>query len=328
MISVVMAIYNEPIEWIKESIDSILNQTYKDFEFIIVNDNPERIENHQILECYSIKDGRINVIHNLTNLGLTKSLNIAVRLAKGEFIARMDADDVSMPERFEKQLSLMKSNPDCDYSGTDAILFSKLKIEGIRKTPLNNIQLANILFTSNPICHPSVIFRKKSINVYSLYDEECLKSQDYELWLRFLVEGKKYMGLPESLIKYRISDQQISSSQVNSQREYASLSKKKALSLYFNHIGLNRFERSQYLIQELHNCIKKERNLNYLDKIIIFYLCMSKNRNYYSNLKLVVKSIFEYRLRTKHIVILLLSTFTSRYNCYDISKEINEVFKQ
>lgn len=323
-----MAIYNEPIEWIRESIDSILNQTYEDFEFIIVNDNPDRTENCKILEYYCAKDRRIKIIQNLTNLGLTKSLNIAVRLAKGEFIARMDADDISLPQRLEKQISFMRDNLDCDYTSTDAILFSKGNEEGLKEAPKNNEQLASKLFSFNPICHPSVVLRRGSINIDNLYDEECLKSQDYELWLRLLVEGKKYLGLSESLIKYRISDQQISARQASSQREYASLSKRKALSLYFRQIGLNRIERDQNLIDLLYIVITKERNLNYIDKTIIFYLCMSKHRNFFSNLKLVVKSIFEYKLRIKQTVILLLSIFTSRYSGYDISKEIEEICKQ
>ena len=106
-LSVVMSVYNEPTEWITQSIDSILNQTFRDFEFIIINDNPEREENESLLNSYSQKDKRIVVIKNEQNLGLTKSLNIGINEAKGDYIVRMDADDYSFPERFEKQVQFM-----------------------------------------------------------------------------------------------------------------------------------------------------------------------------------------------------------------------------
>ena len=93
-LSVVMSIYKEPVEWMRQSIDSILNQTFTDFEFVIVNDNPIRSENRDILDEYSKKDFRIIVLSNDENIGLTKSLNKGLRISKGKYIARMDADDI------------------------------------------------------------------------------------------------------------------------------------------------------------------------------------------------------------------------------------------
>ena len=96
-ISVIMSVYSERVDWIRKSIDSILNQTYSDFEFIIVNDKPDKEENAQLLEEYAARDSRIKVLTNEENIGLTKSLNKAFALAEGEFIARMDADDMALP---------------------------------------------------------------------------------------------------------------------------------------------------------------------------------------------------------------------------------------
>ncbi len=327
MISVVMSIYNEPIEWIRESIDSILNQTYKDFEFIIVNDNPLRIENRVLLNDYASKDKRIRLIENVTNLGLTKSLNIAVKSAKGEFIARMDADDISLPQRFEKQIVLMQNNPDCDYTASDAIIFSKGKEDILRKTPKDNNELARFLFTSNPICHPSVIIKSQSVNQEHMYDEECLKSQDYELWLRFFVGGKKYIGLTEPLIKYRMSDQQISTKQVDSQALFASLAKKKTLISYLKKIGFKRSLNHRCLIDNIIQCINNKKNFDYIDKTIIFYLFMSKNRSIIETISMFIKSIFKYKIRIRHSAILVLSIFTTRYNGNNISKEIKSLYE-
>ena len=99
-----MSIYSEEEEWIRESIDSILNQTFSDFEFIIINDNPNRDKNNSLLTEYTRIDNRIIIITNEENIGLTKSLNKGLEIARGKYIARMDADDISLPTRFEKQV--------------------------------------------------------------------------------------------------------------------------------------------------------------------------------------------------------------------------------
>ena len=109
-ISVLMSVYNEPIDWMRQAIESILNQTYKDFEFIIVNDNPEREENQFVLNEYRNKDSRIIILCNEHNIGLTKSLNKGLTVANGEYIARMDADDIALPKRFEKQALYLAKN--------------------------------------------------------------------------------------------------------------------------------------------------------------------------------------------------------------------------
>lgn len=103
-ISVIMSTFNEKLEWVKEAIDSIINQTYRNIEFIIIVDNPNNIELKNMLEQYCIEDDRIKIIVNEFNIGLVKSLNKALKICSGEFIARMDADDISVKYRLEKQL--------------------------------------------------------------------------------------------------------------------------------------------------------------------------------------------------------------------------------
>lgn len=112
MVSVLMSVYGEPLEWLREAVGSILQQTYTDFEFIIVNDNPEREELDGFLRESATGDRRIHIIRNPENIGLTKSLNIGLRECRGRYVARMDADDVSHSTRFEKQVAYMDAHPD------------------------------------------------------------------------------------------------------------------------------------------------------------------------------------------------------------------------
>ena len=115
-ISVVMPIYNTPVSFLKEAVESILNQTFSDFEFIIIDDGSAN-EVKEYLE--GLTDPRIRIIRNEKNLGITKSLNIGFHAAKGKYIARMDSDDVSLSERFEKQFMFMETHPDVIMCGTD-----------------------------------------------------------------------------------------------------------------------------------------------------------------------------------------------------------------
>jgi glycosyltransferase involved in cell wall biosynthesis len=208
LISVVMSVYNEKIEWLHESIDSILYQTFSDFEFIIVNDNPNRTENSNILKEYQKKDNRIVVITNEQNIGLTKSLNKGIKIAKGKYIARMDADDISLPMRFEKQVEIMENNPDIIVCG------SKIKVFGEKKTlfisPEKSDEIKNLLLKRSSVCHPTAFIRRKIlIENDILYDEHYGYTQDYKLWID-LCDFGKFCNIQKVLLRYRTSKSQIS----------------------------------------------------------------------------------------------------------------------
>ena len=115
VISVIMPVYNTKEKFLREAVESILNQTFTDFEFIIINDGSDSITEDIIL---SYKDLRIKYLKNEQNLGIVQSLNKAVKTAKGKYIARMDADDISMPHRLEKQYEFMENHPQCGVCGT------------------------------------------------------------------------------------------------------------------------------------------------------------------------------------------------------------------
>lgn len=238
-ISVIMSVYNEPIEWLKLSIDSICHQTYKDFEFIIICDNPYNKENLSILNKYKQHDSRITLIVNNKNIGLTKSLNKGLEIAKGKYIARMDADDISLPFRFEKQICYMESHPNTIVLGTNIIPFgyhSFLRSFDFIKFTNDDIKAQMLLI--NPIAHSTVLIRKKILDQHVIkYDEAYLQSQDYRLWEQLLPYGD-FANLNEKLLYYRLSPQQISNNNRSGQRGLAS---SVSLRLQLNWLNTNGF---------------------------------------------------------------------------------------
>jgi glycosyltransferase involved in cell wall biosynthesis len=209
-ISVVMSVYNEKTEWMCKSVDSILNQTFSDFEFIIINDNPTRIENSLLLEEYRKKDSRIIVLANEQNIGLTKSLNKGIKTAKGKYIARMDADDISLPERFEKQVNVMENNPNIIVCGSKIKVFGERKRRYYLQTPEKSDDIKDLLIRRNCISHSSIFIRKDILFMNNiLYDENYIYAQDYKLWTD-LYDFGDYYNIQEILLLYRTSKSHIS----------------------------------------------------------------------------------------------------------------------
>ena len=234
--SVVMSVYKEPLEWLHESIDSILNQTFKDFEFIIICDNPAYKEGLECIEQYKITDKRIKLIINEQNKGLTKSLNKGIKEAIGEYIVRMDADDYSYPQRIERQLQFMYSHPSLVASGCYAeIMNEKGNVVGKMQTSTNIKYLRALFPFRSPIYHPSAIIKRIIDGQPFRYDEEFRYSQDYALWFKLIEKG--ISNLPDYLIRYRISSNQISSLHSHSMRELDCKIRLNALNKYY--VGLS-----------------------------------------------------------------------------------------
>lgn len=208
-ISVLMSVYNEPREWLCRAIDSILNQTFSNFEFIIINDNPGSAINKPILDEYAEKDKRVKIIHNEVNIGLTRSLNVALRVATGEFVARMDADDISFPTRFEKQVSFLRAHTDYIACGSNAVLIDdKDNQKEIITRPESDDAIKSTIFFSNPLIHPTLFFRRKECAGLE-YNTTYKYAQDYELISNLAVMGRLY-NFQEPLLYYRNSPGQIS----------------------------------------------------------------------------------------------------------------------
>ena len=188
LISVVMSVYNGEAN-IRETIDSILAQSFKDFEFIIINDASTDSTN-QILEEYQQKDSRIVLLKNSQNLGLTKSLNKAISYAQGKYIARIDAGDISLPQRLQKQVDYMKSHPDIGLLGTAARIVSQLSEDDGIETDIiydaNHEEILRLMRRKNPFIHPTVMFKTDLFRSLGGYDESFIVLQDSELWTRMI----------------------------------------------------------------------------------------------------------------------------------------------
>ena len=203
VVSVLMSVYKEKPEWLEESINSILNQTFKDFEFIIINDNPEGVEQKEVLVKYKSLDKRIRVVENSCNMGLPKSLNIGLEIAKGEYIARMDADDISLPERFELQHRFLKTNPEYSICGTYArFMDEKSKIGHRIRLGYSDGELKARLLFYTPFMHPSIMARRDLICNLK-YNEYFKIAQDIDLWLR-MRDKTKFYNIPQILLYYRV----------------------------------------------------------------------------------------------------------------------------
>lgn len=233
-VSVLMSVYNEPLDWIQQAIDSILAQTFTDFEFIIVNDKPDRIELKEFLEQNSANDSRIRVHTNPENIGLTKSLNVGLKLCTGEYIARMDADDVSLPERFAKQVKFMDNYPEIIASSALACQWDGTKLKGALYRPITHHQFVEYILTSSPFIHPLLIIRKCVINRYHIkYDESYKVSQDYKLAADLIKIGQ-LSNLKEVLLHYRVSNSQISKSRGREQDENGRKIRRELINHYYS----------------------------------------------------------------------------------------------
>ncbi len=200
MISVLMPVYNGE-KYLKEAIESILNQTYTDFEFLIINDGSTD-KTEEIILSYA--DDRICYIKNNQNLGIVKTLNKGINLATGEYIARMDADDISFPKRFEYQLAFMDKHLDVGVCGT--WLKTIGMVEEVWKMPISHDAiLVETLFHSS-LMHPTVFIRKSVLDLLDrIYDEDFKWVEDYELWIR-LAKKIQFRNISKVLLKYRIEN--------------------------------------------------------------------------------------------------------------------------
>jgi glycosyltransferase EpsE len=203
LVSVIMSVYNSA-RYMEYAIESILKQTHKNFEFLIMDDGSQD-KSLYIIKHYKKKDSRIRVLKNKANRGLTVSLNTLIRHTKGEIIARMDADDISKKRRLEKQVQLFKADDSLDIAGTFAeVIDNNFKVIRRRKVPIEDSEIKRMLPLLNPLNHPSVMFRKSIFAKIGYYNERFRTTQDYDLCFRAVAAGLKFHNLPEYLLQYRV----------------------------------------------------------------------------------------------------------------------------
>ncbi|MEZ5743941.1 MAG: glycosyltransferase [Sphingomonadaceae bacterium] len=209
-ISVAMSVYNGE-RFLPESIESVLGQTFGDFEFLILDDG-SRDSTAEIVHAYAAKDARIRPIIR-ENRGLIASLNQLIAESRAPVIARMDDDDISMPDRFARQIAFLESNPDHGVVGSwsQDIDTAGSPVSGVsRDHPVTHeAMLASIARGEQLICHPSAMFRKAVVDSVGGYHAAFRHCEDLDLWLR-LASVTNLANIPERLVRYRRSPDQVS----------------------------------------------------------------------------------------------------------------------
>lgn len=204
LVTVLMANWNTE-KYVRQAIESILNQTYKNLEFIIVDDCSSD-GSLAILEALASKDSRIKVLRNEENLKICKTLNKGEAEARGVYIVRMDHDDIALPNRIERQVAFMERSENANVGVCGSfveIIDENGKSQGEKKFPQSNEEVREAFWFQNPIQHSSAIIRKKCFEEFGGYDPDFVYAEDLELWLRF---GQKYelRNISEVLLQYRV----------------------------------------------------------------------------------------------------------------------------
>ena len=224
-VSVLMSVYNGA-RYLREAVDSILDQTFTDFEFIIVNDGSTD-DTETIMQSYD--DPRIVLVSNERNLGLAGSLNRGLELARGEYVARQDADDRSFPARLAKQVVYLDSHPSITFVGTDASFIDTVG-QVIKHTSLPETDpgLRALLLAGNPMVHGTVVIRRKAMAAAGGYCTDFEAAQDYDLWLR-LSEGGGMASIPEYLYDCRRHAETITATRSARQKELSQVARELSL---------------------------------------------------------------------------------------------------
>jgi glycosyltransferase involved in cell wall biosynthesis len=211
-----------------ESIDSILGQTFADFEFLIIDDGST--DNAlDVLRQYEAKDSRIRVVSRSPSRGLPKTLNELFRMGQGDFLARMDGDDIAMPDRFEKQLRLLEANPEivC-VGGYFELIDESGRPLSLLRPPIKHAEIEEqALAGHGAICHPTATIRRDAMIKIGGYDEYFTFAEDLDLWLR-LAEVGQLANLPETILQYRLHQRSVSETYRYEQRRFARLACERA----------------------------------------------------------------------------------------------------
>lgn len=217
--SVIMATYKEDIIFLKQSIESILNQTYKDFEYIIILDNPENQKHIQLINEYAKKDQRIRFYINDKNMGIQKTANRGLSLAKGKYICRMDADDISLPDRIEKQIAFLNDN-NYDYIGgaTEVIDENSVRLYDASIIPTRHEKIIKALKYNQVISNPTVFAKREVFDKLGGY--RIVMTEDYDFTLRAVLSGFKIGNVSDVVLQYRMTQNSISRTNLYTQFLY------------------------------------------------------------------------------------------------------------
>lgn len=204
-VSVLVPLWNTQESFLREAIDSVLNQTYKDFELILLNDSPENTDLDRIVQSYD--DARIRYYRNEKNLGISETRNKLIRLAEGDYLAVLDHDDAMLPSRLEKQVQYMEKHPKVGVVGSNAVYIPS---NNVVKSPERDMEIKLALMQGCAVMHSSSMIRKSVLTENNLqYEKRFSPSEDYALWCR-LIPLTQFHVIQENLIRYRLHRQNTS----------------------------------------------------------------------------------------------------------------------
>lgn len=273
-----MPVYNNE-KYLRPAIESILNQSFCDFEFLIINDGSTD-STKSIIKSYN--DPRIKYEENKENLGIVETLNKGLKLSKGKYIVRMDGDDISLPERLSSQYNYMEQNPEIGVSGGRVEIIGNMTSYSTKPNNSPEEIKANLIFNT-PFSHPSVIIRKNVLSANNLfYDENFPHAEDFELWTR-VSKYSKLGNLNKKILKYRMHNKSICNTHSETQRQTA---QKIRISL-LKELGINPSNEDLITHQSLKrpNNIKKELFFNQLEGWLIKLINANNSKNIYDKIE-------------------------------------------
>ena len=293
-ISVLMPAYNAAL-YLAEAIESILNQTFGDFELIILDDGSTD-GSEAVVKGFT--DSRIIYHKNEKNLGLANNLNVGLRMARGKYIARMDGDDISLPDRFQTQIDFLESHPDIDLCSCGLQMFGKEDTIWIREADPEAVKITMMFYS--PVLHATSVWRRESFEKHNLYyDQDAFPAEDYDLWSR-AVFYCKLVNIPQVLYRYRIHGIQVTKQDKRSEERT-------------RHIRINYIKNALPMLREA-SCV------SFVDKFI-----SSSNQNLDFG---VLKSLYKNILKAnKEIVFFQQNLLQQKLTKYYQSLLVNEFKK-
>lgn len=312
LISVVMPVYNSE-KYLRESIESILNQTFKDFEFIIVDDQSTD-SSWPITQEYALKDSRIVAVKNTGKKGCYPARNCGHRLAKGKYIAVMDSDDIALPQRLQTQFDFMEQHQDIDVCGSWAKIFGNQNV--IVQTRQNHEEIRDEAFFHYPFFHPSLIFRNTNLILYS---ENHSSAQDYELLCRKINE-LRFANIPEVLLLYRAHQNQIS--KASRKEQHKNNDETRLRNVENIGIALSEKEKQIYLDIIASKFIPKSKLELFLSVKILDNISLAGTKYDYGSkfkniLRNFIKNIAEYSLQNKVTSLKLYFTIFRKWRIFE-----------
>jgi len=274
LVSVILPVYNAEV-YIAEAINSIISQSYTYWELLLIDDGSTD-KSLEIMQSYT--DTRITIISR-ENRGLIESLNEGIKKAKGKYVARMDADDISLPKRFQRQVEFMEMYPEIGICGTAVVMFGEKLKEQVWRLPLNDIRIKTELLFSSSLAHPTVMMKRELIEKYQLfYNPTFQHAEDFELWTRF-AEHTTMMNLSEPLLKYRVLENSVSRLADKKLKQRYSIMKK-IPDRYMEKLKIERDENQKWLHFNLSTNIRmKESKIDFKSLNSYFSLLLNTNES-------------------------------------------------